>query len=136
MSEGTIYYVAIVGAGVVGSAIARELAQYDVSCCLVEAESDVGTGTSKANTAIWHTGFDAKPNTLECKLLTHSYHLLGEYMPAAGVPCARLGAVLIAWTEDQREALPKILARAHENGVSDVRLLSVEEIYALEPHVN
>ena len=136
MNSETIYDVAIVGAGVVGSAIARELARYDVHCCLLEAESDVGMGTSKANTAIWHTGFDAKPNTVECKLLRRSYDLLRDYMPAAGVPCARLGAVLIAWTQDQLDALPKIMERAHGNGVTDVRMLSIDEIYAMEPHVN
>ena len=136
MTTDTLYDVAIVGAGVVGSAIARELARRDVRCCLLEAADDVGTGTSKANTAIWHTGFDAKPGTLECRLLRRSYDMLGEFMPAAGVPAQRLGAVLIAWNEDQLHELPKILEKAHQNGVTDVRLLSVEEIYALEPHVN
>ena len=136
MTTDTLYDVAIVGAGVVGSAIARELARRDVRCCLLEAADDVGTGTSKANTAIWHTGFDAKPGTLECRLLRRSYDMLGEFMLAAGVPAQRLGAVLIAWNEDQQHELPKILAKAHQNGVTDVQLLSVEEIYALEPHVN
>jgi glycerol-3-phosphate dehydrogenase len=136
MNTETIYDVAIVGAGVVGTAIARELAHYDVRCCLVEATSDVGTGTSKANTAIWHTGFDAKTGTLECRLLRRSYDLLAVYMPAAGVPAERLGAVLIAWTQDRLQELPKILAKAHVNGVTDVRTLSVEEIYQLEPHVS
>lgn len=136
MSRESIYDLAIVGAGVVGSAIAREAAHFDLRCCLLEAEADVGAGTSKANTAIWHTGFDAKANTLECRLLRRSYDLLGEFMPAAGVPCARLGAVLIAWSEDQRLELPKILEKAHHNGVSDVRLLSIDEIYQLEPHVS
>ena len=59
------YDIAIVGAGVVGAAIARELAQYAVACILVDAADDVGTGTSKANTAILHTGFDATPGSLE-----------------------------------------------------------------------
>jgi glycerol-3-phosphate dehydrogenase len=136
MSTDPVYDVAVIGAGVVGSAIARELAQVDARCCLIEAATDVGTGVSKANTAIWHTGFDAKPGTLECRVLRRSYDLLREYMPAAGVPAQRLGAVLIAWNEDQCRELPHILERAHQNGVSDVRLLSVEEIYALEPHVS
>lgn len=135
MNKDTIYDVAVVGAGVVGSAIARDLARYNVRACLVEAASDVGAGTSKANTAIWHTGFDAKTGTLECRLLRRSYDLLGAFMPAAGVPAERLGAVLIAWSDDQLQELPKILAKAHQNGVTDVRLLSIDEIYQLEPHV-
>lgn len=64
-SDRVVYDVAIIGAGVVGSAIARELSRYSLRCVLLEASNDVGTGTSKANTAIWHTGFDAKPGTLE-----------------------------------------------------------------------
>jgi len=59
----TIYDVAIIGAGAVGAAIARELSRYHLSTVLVEAKSDVGMGTTKANTAIWHTGFDAKTGT-------------------------------------------------------------------------
>ncbi len=136
MNRDAVYDVAVIGAGVVGSAIARDLARYNVRCCLVEATSDVGTGTSKANTAIWHTGFDAKTGTLECRLLRRSYDLLAAYMPAAGVPAERLGAVLIAWSDDQFQELPKILARAHTNGVTDVRMLSIDEIYQLEPHVS
>ena len=57
--------VAVIGAGIVGSAIARELAGYELSVTLIEARADVGDGTSKANTAILHTGYDAKPGTLE-----------------------------------------------------------------------
>jgi glycerol-3-phosphate dehydrogenase len=136
MNTDKVYDVAVVGAGVVGSAIARDLARFDISCCLLEAAADVGSGTSKANTAIWHTGFDAKPGTLECRLLRRSYDLLGTYMPAAGVPAQRLGAVLIAWNDDQLKELPKIVERAHQNGVTDVRLLTVEEVYDLEPHVS
>ena len=80
------YDVAIIGAGVVGAAIAREMARYDLSSVLVEATSDVGAGTSKANTAIWHTGFDAKPGTLEARLLRRGHALLEQYIPEAGVP--------------------------------------------------
>ena len=130
------YDVAIIGAGVVGAAIARELAQYELDVVLLEAESDVGTGTSKANTAIWHTGFDAKPGTLEARLLTRSYHLLEEYVPEAGIPHEKTGAVLIAWNGAQLQALPDIRTRAQQNGVKDVRLLTLDEIYELEPHIN
>lgn len=135
MSTAALYDVAVVGAGVVGSAIARALARYNLRACLVEATADVGTGTSKANTAIWHTGFDAKPGSLECRLLRRSYDLLAGYMPAAGVPAERLGAVLIAWSDDQLQELPRIVAKAHQNGVNDVRQITVDEVYQLEPNV-
>jgi glycerol-3-phosphate dehydrogenase len=128
--------VAVVGAGVVGTAIARELAKYKLRVALLESESDIGMGTSKANTAIWHTGFDATPGSLEAKLLTRSYHLLDEYVPNAGVPYEKSGAVLIAWNESQLEALPGILSKAHENGVKDARILTLDEVNELEPQIN
>ena len=130
------YDVAIIGAGVVGAAIAREMARYDLSSVLVEATSDVGAGTSKANTAIWHTGFDAKPGTLEARLLRRGYSLLEQYIPEAGVPAERLGGLLVAWTPEQHKALPDLFARARQNGVSDVRLVSAAEVYQLEPQLN
>ena len=136
MNNNKVCDVAIIGAGVVGCAIARELSRYEIKCVLLEAESDVGTGTSKANTAIWHTGYDAKPGTLEARLLTRGYSLLEEYVPEVGVPFERSGAVLVAWNQDQFNALPGILERAHENGVIDVHRLTVAEVYELEPNIN
>ena len=131
-----VYDVGIIGAGVVGAAIACELAQYDLNSVLVEAESDVGMGTSKANTAIWHTGFDAKPGSLEARLLRRSYCLLEEFVPQANIPHERTGAVLVAWSKEQFDELPHILEKAHKNGVTDVRQLAIDEIYRLEPHLN
>ncbi|HPN34733.1 MAG TPA: NAD(P)/FAD-dependent oxidoreductase [bacterium] len=128
--------VAIIGAGVVGCAIARQLSRYTLQCVLIDSEPDLGMGTSKASTAIWHTGFDAKPGTLEARLLTRSYHLLEDYVPQAGIAYERSGAVLVAWNEDQFNALPGLLAKAHENGVRDVHLLSVDQVYELEPRLN
>ncbi len=130
------YDVAIIGGGVVGSAIARELAQYKLDCALLESAEDVGTGTSKANTAIWHTGFDAKHGTLEARLLRRSYQRLEEYVPQTGIPHEKTGAVLVAWDKAQFEALSGIVERAHENGVKDVHTLTLDEIYELEPKIN
>lgn len=130
------YDIAIIGAGAVGTAIARELSQYQLNTILIEAKSDVGMGTTKANTAIWHTGFDAKPGTLEAQLLQRSYALLEKYIPEAGIPTEKLGGLLVAWTEDQYQTLPSLLQRALANGVTDVRILSAEEVYQLEPRLN
>ncbi len=132
----TTYDVAIIGAGAVGTAIARELAHYRLQVVLIEAKADVGMGTTKANTAIWHTGFDAQPGSLEARLLRRSYPLLEAYVQQAGIPTERLGGLLVAWTEDQYHTLPALLERAHANGVTDVRLLSAEEVYRLEPRLN
>ena len=126
--------VAIVGAGVVGCAIARELSGFRLRVTLLEAGPDVGAGTSKANTALLHTGFDAKPGTLEARLVARGHKLLGEYAERVGIPVERTGALLVAWDDEQVGALPAIAAQARANG-SDLRDLGVEELYEREPHL-
>ena len=129
------YDVAVVGAGVVGAAIARELARYQLSCVLVEAGPDVGAGASKASAALLHTGFDARPGTLEARLVRRGYELLRAFAPEAGIAVEVTGALVVAWTPEQREALPGILQRARAGGVRGVRELRAEELYAREPHL-
>jgi L-2-hydroxyglutarate oxidase LhgO len=130
-----IYDIAIIGAGAVGSAIARELSRYELKIVLLEANSDVGMGTSKASTAIWHTGYDATPGSLEAKLLHRSYQLMESYMPEAGIPFERIGGLLIAWNQDQLNTLPKLREKAYQNGEMDVRLISADEVYKMELHL-
>jgi glycerol-3-phosphate dehydrogenase len=127
--------VVIIGAGVVGTAIARTLAGYSLDVVLADAARDVGTGTSKANTAILHTGFDAKPGTLESRLLTRGSALLRDYAEAAGIPVERTGALLVAWTSEQVAALPAIAANARRNGYHAVRDVTVSALYAREPQL-
>jgi glycerol-3-phosphate dehydrogenase len=124
-----------VGAGVVGAAVARELSRFDLNCTLLEAGPDIGAGTSKANTALLHTGFDAKPGTLEARLVRRGHELLSAYAPQAGIPLARIGALLVAWTPEQRAAFPGIVERAHANGEAAIREVGVEELYRREPHL-
>jgi glycerol-3-phosphate dehydrogenase len=125
--------VAVVGAGVVGCAIARELCRFDLRVTLLEAGPDVGAGTSKANTALLHTGFDAKPGTLEARLVARGCELLGEYAQRVGIPVERTGALLVAWNEEQVAELPAIFEHARAGGHSDLRELGVEELYRREP---
>jgi L-2-hydroxyglutarate oxidase LhgO len=131
-----VYDIAIIGAGAVGSAIARELSRYNLKIALIESNPDVGMGTSKASTAIWHTGYDAKPNSLESKLLKRSYQLMDKYLIEANIAHERIGGLLIAWNQEQFETLPTLLEQAHENGDTDVRLISAQEIYEREPNIN
>ena len=98
--------VVVIGAGVAGAAIARELSRYELSCTLLEAGPDVGAGTSKANTALLHTGFDAKPGTLEARLVRRGHELMSEYAPRAGIPLARVGALLVAFIWMRLEFYP------------------------------
>ncbi len=127
--------IAVIGAGAVGSAIARELSRCRLNVVLLEAAPDVGMGTSKASTAIWHTGFDAKPGSLEATLMRRSYALMQTFLPEAGVPHELLGGLLIAWNADQLETLPRLLKKAHQNGVMDVHLISAGEVYQREPQL-
>lgn len=127
--------VVIVGAGVVGTAVARELARLELRVTLLEAGADVGAGTSKANTALLHTGFDAKPGTLEARLVARGCELLREYAPRVGIPLERPGALLVAWNEPQRSAFPGIVECAKANGYHAMRELDSGELYRREPNL-
>jgi glycerol-3-phosphate dehydrogenase len=102
---------------------------------LLEAGPDIGAGTSKANTALLHTGFDAKPGTLEARLVRRGHELLSAYAAQVGIPLARIGALLVAWTPEQRAAFPEIVERAHANGDAAIREVEVEELYRREPQL-
>lgn len=127
------YDVIVIGAGIVGSAIAREIAGHDVSVALLEAKADVGDGTSKANTAILHTGFDAKPGTLESAMVTRGYELLSEYAAPTGIPIERTGAILVAWDDEQLAALPGLRDKACANGYDRCEIVDAAAVYAAVP---
>lgn len=100
---------------------------------LVEGRDDVGDGTSKANTALLHTGFDATPGTLESRLVARGYDLLGEYAELVGIPVERTGALLVAWTEEERYALPKLKDKAERNGYHACEIVTGDEVYRRVP---
>ncbi len=131
----TVYDVAVVGGGLVGSAIARDLAGTNLSVALVEARNDVGDGTSKANTAILHTGFDAKPGTLESRLVARGYDLLGEYANQVGIPVEPTGALLVAWTQEEVDSLPGLQTKAEENGYKNCELVGPDRVYETAPRL-
>ena len=127
--------VAIIGGGVVGTAIARELAGYQLRCVLLEAADDVGVGTSKANTAILHTGFDASPGTLESRLVVRGGALLRDYAQRTGIAIEATGAMLVAWTREQAGRLDAIAEKSRANGYSRVRSISESGVYGREPNL-
>ncbi|MBA6440678.1 NAD(P)/FAD-dependent oxidoreductase [Streptomyces sp. GMR22] len=130
---GGVFDVVVIGGGIVGAAIARELSGCDVSVALLEARDDVGDGTSKANTAILHTGFDAKPGTLESRLVARGYHLLSAYAKATGIPVEHTGAVLVAWNGEELRALPGLKQKAEANGYEHCRIVDADEVYRVLP---
>ncbi|WP_443077115.1 FAD-dependent oxidoreductase [Streptomyces sp. SP18CS02] len=125
----------VVGAGVVGCAIARELARHSLRTALVDAADDIGAGTSKANTAILHTGFDAVPGSLEARLVREGQRRLAAYATATGIPVEPLGALLVAWDQEQLATLPSLARKAVRNGYHEARLIGADELRAREPHL-
>jgi glycerol-3-phosphate dehydrogenase len=130
-----VYDVVIVGGGVVGCAVARLLSHHDLAVALVEAGPDLGAGTSKANTAILHTGFDATPGSIESRLVARGYALLRAYAPAVGISIEETGALLVAWDDEQAEALPRLAAKAASNGYDHAEVVDVAAVYDSEPHL-
>lgn len=128
-----IFDLTIVGAGVVGTALARALSRTGASIAIIDRSNDVGSGTSKANTAILHTGFDAKPGTLESRLVARGYHLLDAYAREAGIAVERTGAILVAWNDDEMAALPGLKQKAEQNGYDRCELIDSEAVYAAVP---
>jgi glycerol-3-phosphate dehydrogenase len=131
----TIYDVAIVGGGVVGCAVARLLSHHDLAVVVLEAGPDIGAGTSKANTAILHTGFDATPGSLEARLVARGYALLRAYAPSAGISVEEVGALLVAWDDEQAERLPSLATKATANGYDRAQIIDRDDVYQCEPHL-
>jgi glycerol-3-phosphate dehydrogenase len=130
-----IVEVAVVGGGVVGAAVARLLSHHRLSVVLLEAGADIGAGTSKANTAILHTGFDATPGTAEARLVARGYELLRHYAGRANIAVEETGAVLVAWNDEQAAALPKLAAKAAANGYTRSLLLGPQDVALLEANL-
>jgi glycerol-3-phosphate dehydrogenase len=135
MTTPQISDVVVIGAGIVGAAIARDVAGTGLAVTLVDARDDVGDGTSKANTALLHTGFDATPGTLESRLVARGYHLLGDYAEQTGIPVERTGALLVAWTDEEVDTLPKLKDKAERNGYHRCEIVGADEVYRRVPEL-
>ncbi|OGU31027.1 MAG: FAD/NAD(P)-binding oxidoreductase [Ignavibacteria bacterium GWA2_55_11] len=130
------YDIVVVGAGVVGCAIAFELSRFNLRVALLDSRSDVGSVTSKANSAILHTGFDATSDTIESALVRKGYQRFHHWSSILGLPIEKVGGLLIAWDEEQLVSLPGIVEKAKKNGVTDLTVESPESVYALEPQLS
>ena len=128
--------VVIIGGGVVGCMIARELSRFDLSVVLLEKEEDVASGTSKANSAVIHAGYDAKPGTLKAQLNIRGNALFDKICDELDVPFKRIGSLVVAVKEDDVKELEKLLEQGKANGVSPLKIISKEELFELEPNIN
>ena len=124
--------VAIVGAGVVGCALFREFVLAGHRTVLVERDTDILNGASKGNSALLHTGFDAVPGSLEVACVQRGYARYVAVRERLGLPLLACGAVVVAWTDAERDRLPGIVAQAAANGVA-VSLLDADTVRAREP---
>ena len=131
-----MYDVIIIGAGVTGSAIARELSRYDANVCVLEKCEDVCEGTSKANSAIIHAGFDAEEGSLMAKMNVRGNEMMDQLAEDLDIPFKRIGAMVVCVQKDTLDELQTLYERGVANGVKGMRILSKEEAMAMEPNLS
>lgn len=128
--------IIIIGGGVVGCAVARLLSRYQADMALLEGASDVAEGASKANSGIVHAGFDAKPGTLKAKLNVEGARMYPALCAEVDAPYGQPGAMVLAFTEEERAHVQTLYEQGVANGVEGLRVIEREEILSLEPNVN
>ena len=129
------YEVMIIGAGVSGAAIARELSKYNVTCCVVEKEEDVCCGTSKANSAIIHAGYDAANGTMMADMNVKGNAMMDELAKMFDIPFQRNGSLVLCLHEEDMPGLQKLYDNGVANGVPGLQILNKEEVLKMEPNV-
>lgn len=131
-----VFDVVVIGAGVVGCAVARRFVLEGAKVAIVEKASDILDGASKANSAILHTGFDAPQGSLELACIRAGFREYEEIRDELGLVQEKSGAFVVAWTPEQMDALAGIQAQAHENGVRDAHFVDAKELQAAEPNLS
>ena len=130
-----MFDVVVIGAGIVGSLVARKLSTYQLSIAVLEKEPDVGNVTTMANSAIVHSGYDPVPGTLKAKLNVLGNKMFDKLCEELDVEMERIGSLTVALYDEQLPLLNKLAERSAQNGV-EVKILSAEETLKLEPHLN
>lgn len=127
--------VAIIGAGVVGGMIARELSRYELSVAILEAGGDVALGATRANSAIVHAGFDAKEGTLKARLNVRGSKMMAEVCSELGVKYKNNGSLVVGFSDEDRRTLEELKIRGEKNGVEGLRVLDREGVLAIEKNI-
>lgn len=128
--------VAVIGGGVTGCAIARYLSRWDLKICLLEKEEDVCSGTSKANSAIVHAGYDPVPGTLKAKLNIRGSEMMPALAKELDFDFRRNGSMIICFDENDLPALKALYERGIANGVKEMQLLDGDEARRIEPNLS
>jgi len=131
-----IFDVVIIGAGVIGSMLARELTRYKGSVCLLEQANDVACGASRANSGIVHGGYDPEPGTLKAKLNTEGVELLFEAAKELSVPCIRNGSLVCAFSKEEDKTVRALYERGQQNSIPQLKVLTGDEARAMEPKLS
>lgn len=131
-----VYDVIIIGAGVTGAFAARELSRYKVSVCLVDKEADVSCGTSKANSAVIHAGFDAKYGSLKAKLNLRGSKLMGQLAKELAVPYKEIGSLVLCFDINDMHKLQELKENGERNGVEGLTIFTGEQLHKLEPNIS
>ena len=128
--------IIVIGAGVIGCAIARELSRYELKVTVVERASDVCEGTSKANSGIVHAGFDAPPGSMKAKLNVEGNRMMEPLSRELDFPFFRNGSLVLCFSEDDRARLQTLYEQGIQNGVEGLRIVERHELKELEPNVS
>ena len=131
-----MYDVLIIGCGITGAAAAFELSKYKLKTAVLERENDVAVGTTKANSAILHAGYDPEPGSLMARLNVRGVELARDLCEKLDVPYRRCGSFVLAFSEEERPVLEELHRRGTANGVPGLRLLPGEEARTLEPNLS
>ncbi len=131
-----IFDVVIVGAGVIGGMLARELSKYKLSVCILEKENDVAMGASRANSGIIHGGYDPVPGTLKAALNSQGVELLFETAKELSVPCKRNGSMVCAFSAEEEMLIHELYEQGQKNGINGLNILSGDEARAIEPNLS
>lgn len=129
------YDVVVIGGGVIGCAVARELSRYQLKICVVERAEDVCSGTSKANSAIVHGGFDAEPGTLKAKFNILGSRMMEELSKELDFDYRRNGSLVLCFAQEDRPALQALYDKGIQNGVEGMSIISGDEVRNMEPNI-
>lgn len=135
-SINVVYDVIIIGAGVTGAAVARELSRYKAEVCVLERGEDVCSGTSKANSAIVHAGYDCVPGSMMAKMNVRGNEMMTDLCRDLDIPFERNGSLVVCIEKDSLPGLQELYDRGIKNGVPGMKLLSRDEAKAMEPHLS
>ncbi len=130
-----MYDITIIGAGITGTFIARELSKYDLKILLLDKENDVSNGTTKANSAIVHAGYDAVEGSLKAKFNVQGNKMYDEVCRDLDVPFKRIGSLVTAFNDEELDTIQCLYQRGLANGVPDMKILSKEEVLGIEKNL-